>query len=249
MFIQVFLIFSQAIASDGGLTALVRAYPGHFRSGINNCLIWNDGEIMQYDTGRQHKNFEEMLNAPDLRDQMSMRYPAGEGVSNSPPENFDPGRVRYEPFFLKMYGKTKQEVTRRLVSIPWMPKTTSHRLLITMVNNAHLKVEKISEDLDGLPDHLKKYVTDIAGTFSWRNVAGTNRLSTHAFGIAVDISAKYADYWPWQRPWRDGKCLYRNRIPPEIINVFERNGFIWGGRWYHYDTMHFEYRPELFFGS
>ncbi|MDD5211432.1 MAG: M15 family metallopeptidase, partial [Sulfuricurvum sp.] len=22
-------------------------------------------------------------------------------------------------------------------------------------------------------------------------------------------------------------------------------GFIWGGRWYHYDTMHFEYRPEL----
>jgi len=21
--------------------------------------------------------------------------------------------------------------------------------------------------------------------------------------------------------------------------------FIWGGRWYHFDTMHFEYRPEL----
>jgi hypothetical protein len=21
---------------------------------------------------------------------------------------------------------------------------------------------------------------------------------------------------------------------------------VWGGRWYHYDTMHFEYRPELF---
>jgi len=27
--------------------------------------------------------------------------------------------------------------------------------------------------------------------------------------------------------------------------VFERHGFIWGGRWWHYDTMHFEYRPEL----
>ena len=25
----------------------------------------------------------------------------------------------------------------------------------------------------------------------------------------------------------------------------EAEGFIWGGRWYHYDTMHFEYRPEL----
>jgi hypothetical protein len=27
--------------------------------------------------------------------------------------------------------------------------------------------------------------------------------------------------------------------------VFEQHGFIWGGRWAHYDTMHFEYRPEL----
>lgn len=25
----------------------------------------------------------------------------------------------------------------------------------------------------------------------------------------------------------------------------EKHGFIWGGCWYHYDTMHFEYRPEL----
>ena len=27
--------------------------------------------------------------------------------------------------------------------------------------------------------------------------------------------------------------------------LIERHGFIWGGNWYHYDTMHFEYRPEL----
>jgi hypothetical protein len=30
---------------------------------------------------------------------------------------------------------------------------------------------------------------------------------------------------------------------PDVI--FEKHGFIWGGKWYHYDTMHFEYRPEL----
>jgi hypothetical protein len=34
-------------------------------------------------------------------------------------------------------------------------------------------------------------------------------------------------------------------MPREIVDIFERHGFIWGGRWYHYDTMHFEYRPEL----
>jgi hypothetical protein len=35
------------------------------------------------------------------------------------------------------------------------------------------------------------------------------------------------------------------RIPPEIVAGFERHGFIWGGRWAHFDTMHFKYRPEL----
>ena len=31
----------------------------------------------------------------------------------------------------------------------------------------------------------------------------------------------------------------------DIVRIFEKHGFIWGGRWYHYDTMHFEYRPEM----
>ena len=26
----------------------------------------------------------------------------------------------------------------------------------------------------------------------------------------------------------------------------EAEGFAWGGRWFYFDTMHFEYRPELF---
>jgi hypothetical protein len=29
------------------------------------------------------------------------------------------------------------------------------------------------------------------------------------------------------------------------VEIFERHGFIWGGKWFHYDTMHFEYRPEM----
>jgi hypothetical protein len=34
-------------------------------------------------------------------------------------------------------------------------------------------------------------------------------------------------------------------MPEEIVAIFEKHGFIWGGKWYHFDTMHFEYRPEL----
>jgi hypothetical protein len=30
-----------------------------------------------------------------------------------------------------------------------------------------------------------------------------------------------------------------------VIRIFEEEGFIWGGKWAMYDTMHFEYHPEL----
>ncbi|OWL94626.1 hypothetical protein CBQ26_15135 [Deinococcus indicus] len=36
-----------------------------------------------------------------------------------------------------------------------------------------------------------------------------------------------------------------NAFPLKLVQVFERHGWIWGGRWYHHDTMHFKYRPEL----
>jgi D-alanyl-D-alanine carboxypeptidase len=53
-----------------------------------------------------------------------------------------------------------------------------------------------------------------------------------------------SDYWLWSGT--TGTIPYKNGMPREIVDIFERHGFIWGGKWYHYDTMHFEYRPELF---
>jgi hypothetical protein len=75
-------------------------------------------------------------------------------------------------------------------------------------------------------------------------ISGTRRLSAHSFGIAIDINTAYSNYWKWDRVSK-GKIRYTNTIPREIVDVFEKHGFIWGGRWYHYDTMHFEYRPEI----
>jgi hypothetical protein len=84
----------------------------------------------------------------------------------------------------------------------------------------------------------------MSGIYNCRPIAETNRLSVHAFGAAIDINAKLSDYWLWaKRP--DGSIAWHNQIPREIVEIFERHGFIWGGRWYHFDTMHFEYRPEL----
>ena len=94
--------------------------------------------------------------------------------------------------------------------------------------------------------HFHRYVDDPAGTFNWRRIKDTERLSLHSFGIAVDINVEYSNYWKWDDPGGERLHLdYVNRIPLEIVEIFEKHGFIWGGKWYHYDTMHFEYRPEL----
>jgi hypothetical protein len=49
----------------------------------------------------------------------------------------------------------------------------------------------------------------------------------------------------WDGGGSDKALSYRNDTPAEIVKIFGKQGFIWGGRWFHYDTMHFEYRPEL----
>ena len=94
-----------------------------------------------------------------------------------------------------------------------------------------------------MPPEDKKFLFPIGGTYVCRAVADTGQTSMHGWGAAIDINVSLSDYWLWRRA--AGLPAYVNRIPPEIVAIFERHGFIWGGRWSHFDTMHFEYRPEL----
>jgi hypothetical protein len=61
--------------------------------------------------------------------------------------------------------------------------------------------------------------------------------------VSIDLNVALSHYWRWQKP--AAPIQWRNRVPQAIVDAFEAEGFIWGGRWYHYDTMHFEYRPEI----
>jgi peptidoglycan L-alanyl-D-glutamate endopeptidase CwlK len=226
-----------------GLGKLLRAYPTFLDHVEGNHLIWMDGTRMPYDDRISDKSFDQMLESPDLQDQMSLPYSRGEHYT-TPVKNQDPGRVRYEPFFRKMYGTSASEVYRNLVPIAWLPKTVRCSLLVTSVNGIHERLEAVSKELDDQP-HLSVYLDNPAGTYNWRKIQGTKRLSAHSFGIAIDINVEFGDYWRWDADGEQDSLAHRNRIPIEIVEVFEKQGFIWGGKWYHYDTMHFEYRPEL----
>lgn len=223
---------------------LVKAYPHHLKAVDGNYIVWKDGTRMGWDDGKT-KTFDQKLNNPDLEDQLAQPYRIGEKY-DIPAKNHDPGRIRYEPFFLKMYGASKAEVEQTLVEINWLPKTTPGvKLKVTNVNGVAEKLQAISDELDSRT-HLHKYLVNPGGTFSWRKIAATTRMSNHSYAIAIDINVSQSNYWQWEVKDTTAVIPYRNRIPMEIVQVFEKYNFVWGGKWYHYDTMHFEYRPELF---
>jgi hypothetical protein len=145
-----------------------------------------------------------------------------------------------------MYGDCRRgEVAKHLVTVEWLPTKARQKLRVTRVNGVADRIAAVSRELDSLPARFDRYLAPAAGAYKCRSIAGTDRPSAHGYGIAVDIAVAGSHYWRWAKTRADSQVIYRNAIPMEIVRIFERHGFIWGGKWHHYDTMHFEYRPEL----
>jgi hypothetical protein len=229
--------------ADPKLDALVAAYPDQLASYDGADLVWKDGSRTPIG-GNTKKTFAEMLDGAELRDQFAIPYPLTVPFAK-PAVDEDPGRIRNEAFFLKMYGDCRKgEVTRHLQTIAWLPNHGGGTVRATAINGVADQLGKVSQDLDSLPAALAPYLVPTSGIYNCRPIAETGRLSMHAFGAAIDINARFGNYWLWSKQ-PEGAVNWRNQIPEKIVEIFERHGFIWGGRWYHFDTLHFEYRPEL----
>jgi len=227
------------------MDSLISAYPDFLAGHEGNELVWKDGTRMAFDDGKSGKSFDMLLHAPSLKDMFYTPYQLG-SAGTPPALDADPGRVRYEPFFIKMYGDCRRgETEKTLVDVIWLPKKWGKPVRVTRVNGVAAQLAKVSAELDRLPANYDKYLFPTAGTLNCRVIAGTGRLSAHGTATAIDIATRHAHYWRWSKPDIKGQYVWRNEIPLEIVEIFERHGFIWGGKWYHFDTMHFEYRPEL----
>lgn len=227
------------LALNDKLRLLVAAYPETIAGIEDGRLVFRDGaEPLLIDDGKAKDHFTK-LEKGDVEDSLSQDYPMGP-CETRPAVNFDPGRIRSDPLMMRLYGASAREVERSLVKVAWF----GENLRVTKRQGAAAALEKVRAELASKPE-LKKYLTPSAGTFNWRKVANASNMSVHSFGAAIDINTKFADYWIWSGG-KPGKVpTYANKFPMAIVDAFERQGFIWGGRWYHYDTMHFEYRPEL----
>lgn len=185
-----------------------------------------------FDDGKA-KSAEEVLARPDLEDTLGT-YPRA--LVPSPPERrIDTGRIRHDALLRATYGHNARSVRDALMEVVFAGQPISvHKKVVEPLRRVALRLDKLREHSPA----ISKLTQNLGGGFHWRKIAGTQRLSAHSFGIAIDLNPKRSAYWRWSSAW-DGN------YERAVVELFESEGFIWGGAWQHFDSMHFEYRPEL----
>ncbi|MFW5693820.1 MAG: M15 family metallopeptidase [Alkalispirochaeta sp.] len=170
---------------------------------------------------------------------------------NIPPETLP---HRHNGFLGVLYGALSAGQARHImVTIDWFG--FSVRVHPIMVEPLHA-VERDTRAIIGNSPEVLGFLRGLAHVDGqlWRYIAGTRSLSYHSYGTAVDlIPARYNgqfSYWRWAAQagvtrWWDVRMDQRWIPPMELVEIFERHGFVWGGRWLFFDSIHFEYRPEI----
>ena len=161
--------------------------------------------------------------------------------------------VRHDAFLGSLFDATTLEKT--LSHMVWVKflqfPVQVHEFILEPLRELEAKIQDLMEQ-NGSVKEFFNGLKSMNG-FSWRNIAGTSSRSYHSYGIAIDLMPKSfggkQTYWRWAMPWvkkwwaipHDKRWM----APIEVVETFEKHGFIWGGKWLYFDTMHFEYRPEL----
>ncbi len=215
---------AKSTAVPAPLACIVRDYDATARLGEDGwSLVLPSGQAIPY---------------AEVADVYEIPYPHG-AIKPVTEVDFDPGRVRIDALMFATYGRSAKEVQAALTPVKIGGKVVLvHKKIAEPLRRVAARIaEAMKHDRT-----LAPFFESLGGTFNWRKIAGTDELSMHAWAIAIDLDTTRASYW---RNDRETNPVWKNRYPQAIVDAFESEGFVWGGRWYHYDTMHFEYRPEL----
>ena len=125
----------------------------------------------------------------------------------------DGGRIAPDPAWVRANIRTER--------VPILGDVTCHRILFPQLRAALTEVVQ-----RGLADKI--HPGEYAGCYYPRFIAGTTQLSLHAFGIALDLNVP-------------GNLRgTRGEIDRDVVRIFKKWGFTWGGDWAWTDPMHFE---------
>lgn len=223
--------------------ALETAYPGLRVDIAAGQVIVPGGAVLPLgrDEGRASRT---LLTDARIAEQFRYPYPLDFTLEPRKAAWHDPGRVRNDAFFRALWFDREAEARASLKKVQFRGKGRVN-YYVTGKFGVACQLAKAMEVIGEGPDAAHPSLRNVGGSFNWRRIAGTNRLSAHSFGIAIDLNTKFGGYWRWGGEPEGQVGEYRNGIPESVVRVMERYGFIWGGKWHHYDGMHFEYRPEL----
>lgn len=78
--------------------------------------------------------------------------------------------------------------------------------------------------------------------YNFRTVEGTEKLSMHAYGLAIDINPKDNPAKPTKFSQFYNYDSKIGKITPEVVAIANKHGFMWGGEIFKnfYDPHHFE---------
>jgi D-alanyl-D-alanine carboxypeptidase-like protein len=161
--------------------------------------------------------------------------------------------LRFNDFLDTLYSVSSlAQAERTMESVQFLGKWIRvHPLMVEPLEHVDAAIRKAMRD----DQRVEAYVAGLESihSYNWRNIAGTMRRSYHSYGVAVDLvpgsyGGKWA-YWLWAAEsgvdeWWDLPLNDRVSVPQPVIDIFEAEGFIWGGKWLFFDNLHFEYRPE-----
>ncbi len=105
--------------------------------------------------------------------------------------------------------------------VPILGAVTCHKDLFPQLRAALLEVQSRGLAAEIHPD-------EYAGCYYPRFIANTTSLSNHSFGLALDLNVP-----------GNGRGTVGD-IDRDVVAVFKKWGFAWGGDWRYTDPMHFE---------
>ncbi len=76
------------------------------------------------------------------------------------------------------------------------------------------------------------HIVTFDGAYAWRSQRGSAKLSMHSFGGALDFNAA------------TNRLGERGDMHPLIVDVFDSQGWEWGGRWRRPDPMHVQFARD-----
>ncbi|MDM8311933.1 M15 family metallopeptidase [Clostridium cadaveris] len=234
-----------SITTKQDILTMMMAYPEYINdieksSDGKVFIITKSGKKILYDDGKK-KNFDGKMNNADIQDILEEPYPLNM-IDHLMEVNKDPGRFRCYALLNEVYGASQSQVSKHLVGV----SAPYNKYLFNKNNGAAEALGKAMEELRGIASGNGKVaglINPINGSFNYRVISGTGQLSPHAYGIALDINSSPSDYWKWAT--REAGEKRMKYYPKELVETFEKYNFVWGGKWGHFDILHFEYRPEI----